>query len=55
MGLAQSLENQVVAHQLTREQALEQFRTAAHVMRFDAGVGYIFALTLRQLGCGARR
>ncbi len=46
MGLAQSLENQVAARQLTPEQALEQFRTAAHVMRFDAGVGYIFAQTL---------
>jgi methyl-accepting chemotaxis protein len=46
IGLAQSLENQVAAHQLTREQALEQFRSAAHVMRFDAGVGYIFAQTL---------
>ena len=46
VGLAQSLENQVAAHQLTREQALEQFRTAAHVMRFDAGAGYIYAQTL---------
>ena len=29
VGLAQSLEDQVAAHQLSREQALEQFRKAA--------------------------
>ena len=37
IGLAQSPENQVTAHQLTHEQASEQFGTAAHLMRFDAG------------------
>lgn len=46
VGLAQSLENQVEAHKLTREQALAQYRDAAHAMRFDAGNGYIFAQTL---------
>lgn len=46
LGLAQSLEDQVAVHQLTREQALEQLRKAAHVMRFDAGEGYIYAQTL---------
>lgn len=37
LGLAQSLEDQVASHQLTREQALEQFRRAAHAIRFDNG------------------
>jgi len=46
IGQTQSLEDQVVAHQLTREQALEQLRKAAHSMRFDAGDGYIYAQTL---------
>jgi methyl-accepting chemotaxis protein len=46
LGLAQSLEDQVAVHQLTHEQALEQLRKAAHVMRFDAGEGYIYAQTL---------
>jgi hypothetical protein len=46
IGLAQSLENQVASQHLTREQALAQFRNAAHVMRFDAGQGYLFAQTL---------
>ncbi|HUB46999.1 MAG TPA: methyl-accepting chemotaxis protein [Acetobacteraceae bacterium] len=46
VGLAQSLEDQVASHQLTHQQALQQFRNAAHVMRFDQGVGYIFAQTL---------
>ncbi len=46
IGVAQSLENQVAAHQLTHDQALELFRKAAHVMRFDAGQGYVFVQTL---------
>ncbi len=46
VGLAQSLEDQVAAHRLTQAQALEQFRQAAHVMRFDSGTGYIYAQTL---------
>ncbi|HEY1932498.1 MAG TPA: methyl-accepting chemotaxis protein [Acetobacteraceae bacterium] len=46
IGLAQSLENQVRAHKLTRDQALEQFRGAAHAMLFDDGQGYIVAQTL---------
>ncbi|HUN39865.1 MAG TPA: methyl-accepting chemotaxis protein [Acetobacteraceae bacterium] len=44
IGLAQSLQNQVASHKLTQPQALEQFRSAAHVMRFDAGEGYVFGL-----------
>ena len=46
IGVAQSLEDQVAAHQLTHEQALDQFRRAAHTIRFDAGAGYIVAQTL---------
>jgi methyl-accepting chemotaxis protein len=46
LGIAQSLENQVVSHAMTREQALDQLRKAAQVIRFDAGSGYIVAQTL---------
>jgi methyl-accepting chemotaxis protein len=46
LGLAQSLERQVATHELTREQAIGEFRNAAHSIRFDNGVGYIVAQTL---------
>ena len=46
MGLAQSLQDQVAAHQITHDQAVDQFRKAAHAIRFDAGLGYIVAQTL---------
>jgi len=46
VGLARSLEEQVTAHQLRREQAVAQFRKAAHAIRFDDGAGYIVAMTL---------
>ena len=46
IGLAQTLENEVASQHLTHAQALEQFRNAAHVMRFDSGQGYVFAQTL---------
>ncbi|HEY2616202.1 MAG TPA: methyl-accepting chemotaxis protein [Acetobacteraceae bacterium] len=46
LGLARSLEDEVVAHQFSREQAIGQFRNAVHSIRFDGGVGYIFAQTL---------
>ena len=46
VGLAQSLEGQVADHRLTRAQALDQFRSAGHRMRFDLGEGYVFAQTL---------
>src|SRR5208283_1246156 len=46
LGIAQSLEDQVAAHQMARDQALDQFRRAAHAIRFDAGFGYIVAQTL---------
>ncbi len=43
-GLAKSLDAQVGAQKLTREQALDQFREAVHAIRFDGGEGYIIAL-----------
>ena len=46
LGLAQSLEDRVAAGQLSRQQALEEFRKAAHAIRFDHGQGYIYAQTL---------
>lgn len=48
-GVAQSLEDQVAAHQLSREQAIEQFRKAVHAIRFDDGAGYVYAQTLDNL------
>jgi methyl-accepting chemotaxis protein len=41
IAFAQSLENRVVAHQLTHEQALALLRDDIHAMRFDGGAGYI--------------
>jgi methyl-accepting chemotaxis protein len=41
IGIAQVLETQITAHQITREQAFEHLRTDIHGMRFDAGAGYI--------------
>jgi methyl-accepting chemotaxis protein len=46
LGLTRSLDDQVKAGRLTREQALEQLRLAAHSIRFDAGEGYIVAQKL---------
>jgi len=46
LGLAQSLEDQVAAKQMTHEQALAQFGKAVHAIRFDNGDGYIVAQTL---------
>src|SRR4029077_8668071 len=46
IAIAQSLEERVLAHALTREQALALLRDDVHAMRFDAGTGYIFAQTL---------
>jgi len=45
-GMAQALEDQVGAKQMTHEQALAQFGKAVHTIRFDAGEGYIVAQTL---------
>jgi len=46
LGMAQALEDQVAAHQMTREQALAQFGKAVHAIRFDNGDGYIVAQRL---------
>ncbi len=46
ISIAQSLENRVVARQLTREQALAVVRDNIHGTRFDAGGGYVYAQTL---------
>jgi methyl-accepting chemotaxis protein len=43
-AVARGLEEQVAAHQLTRDQAIEQFRHDVHAIRFDDGVGYIAVL-----------
>ncbi len=45
IGIAMSLEGQVAARQLTREQAFDQFRDAVHAIRFDDGAGYLTAWT----------
>jgi methyl-accepting chemotaxis protein len=45
IGAASSLETQIAAHQLTREQAIEQFRNVVHALRFDGGTGYVTAWT----------
>ncbi len=42
-GLAQSFESEVVAGRLTREQAIERFRTATHAMWYNDHHDYIFA------------
>ena len=46
IAIAQSLENRVLAHDLTREQALALLRDDIHAMRFDGGGGYLVAQTL---------
>ncbi|MBS0640144.1 MAG: cache domain-containing protein, partial [Proteobacteria bacterium] len=43
VGIAASLEKQVAANELTREQAFERFRVIAHSIRVDGGSGYIVA------------
>src|ERR1700761_5473270 len=39
--LARALETRVVAKELGREQALDQFHHEVHAIRFDKGIGYI--------------
>ena len=46
VSIAQSLENRVAAHQLTREQALALLRDDIHAIRFDGGGGYVYAQTM---------
>jgi methyl-accepting chemotaxis protein len=45
-GVAQSLEDQVVAKHMTHEQALAEFTSAVHKIRFDNGDGYVVVQTL---------
>jgi methyl-accepting chemotaxis protein len=45
MAIALSLDKRVAANQLTREQALTLLRDDIHAIRFDAGSGYIYAVT----------
>jgi methyl-accepting chemotaxis protein len=47
LGLARALEDDVVAHRLTREQAMAQFGEAVHRIRFDRGEDYVVAQTLQ--------
>ena len=47
VGLAQTLEDDVVAGRLTREQAMAQFGKAVHKIRFDGGANYVVAQTLQ--------
>jgi methyl-accepting chemotaxis protein len=42
VSMAQALEAQVTAQQLTREQALEQIRVSIHALRSDGGSGYVY-------------
>ena len=41
VGIAANLDRQVIARQLTREEALTRLRDTLHGMRFDAGAGYL--------------
>jgi methyl-accepting chemotaxis protein len=50
LAIAQSLENRVAAHALTREQALASLRDDIHAMRFDGGAGYVTAWTTAVAG-----
>ena len=45
LGLFKSLDEQVTAHAMTRQQAIEQVRRVARAGRFDEGAGYIVAQT----------
>jgi methyl-accepting chemotaxis protein len=46
IGIARSLEDRVISHQFTREQALALLRDDVHAMRFDGGGGYVYAQNL---------
>jgi methyl-accepting chemotaxis protein len=41
VSVAQALEAQVVAGQMTRQQAIAQMRDLVHAIRFDGGTGYV--------------
>nr|WP_294512293.1 methyl-accepting chemotaxis protein [uncultured Rhodopila sp.] len=49
LGLARLLENRVLEHTLTREQALEALRDDIHAIRFDGGSGYVVAQTMNDV------
>ena len=51
IGIAQSLDDRVVSHQFTREQALALLRDDVHAMRFDGGGGYVYAQTWTTSSC----
>jgi methyl-accepting chemotaxis protein len=46
VGLAASLEQDVIAGKLTREQALAQYRDRLHAMKFDHGQNYSYVVSL---------
>jgi methyl-accepting chemotaxis protein len=46
VGIAQALQDQVNAHTLSHDQAVDQLRKAIHAIHFDAGAGYFVAQTL---------
>jgi len=41
IAIARGLETQVTAKKITREQAIDQLRQSIHLLRFDAGDGYV--------------
>ena len=41
MAIARGLETEVTAGKLTHDQAVDQLRGIMHLMRFDAGIGYV--------------
>jgi methyl-accepting chemotaxis protein len=45
-GIARGLEAQVSNGRMTRDQALEKLRETIHAIRFNDGVGYVFAQTV---------
>jgi len=50
VGLAKNLAAQVTAKQMTQEQAIAQYRSEIHGMRFDNGEGYLTAQTSTKPG-----
>ena len=45
MGFARTLDKQVANGQITRDQALAQFRDDLHTVRFDSGTNYVLVQT----------
>jgi methyl-accepting chemotaxis protein len=46
IGVAQALEDDVVAGHITREEAISRFRAIARTMRYDNGRGYLIAFNM---------